>query len=113
MIRYLRAMLIFARHFPLCPRDCPEWDHDDAVAFALFLNSSAGRKLVQLIRYQEQSCNADAVLKKDRHEYASGFAAGFRGGMAWIVSLSEKRTPQSAPTEEDSEPEDSLEHLRP
>lgn len=113
MIRRLRAMWLFAQHFPLCPEQCPQWERDDAVALNHFLNSATGRKLVLTIRYQEQASNATAVLKHDRHEYASGWAAGFRGALAWFQSLSETRTPQPTQPEEPSEPDGDLEHLRP
>lgn len=85
---------MLARGFPLAPRQTPEWDRGDAAALRAFLAGPAGSKLMEIMRYQEQSVNASAVMRRDRFEYACGYAAGFRTAFAWIHSLSANVPPQ-------------------
>lgn len=114
MIRRFRAMWLFARGFPLCPEQCPDWTETDSAALQHFLNSETGRKLVLTIRYREQAMNVEAVTATANHEYRSGWAGGFRAFAAWLASLSETRNSgQNAHTEGSSEPDEYLENLRP
>lgn len=114
MIRRLRAMWLFAKGFPLCPQECPSWDEDDARNLNHFLGSETGKKLVLTIRYREQAMNVEAVTATVNHEYKSGWAGGFRAFAAWLVSISETRTPhQNAQSDGLSEPDEYIESLRP
>jgi hypothetical protein len=74
---------------PLCPEEMPDWTEKDHGALRNFLyNQDTGRKLVLLLRYQEQTINATTITLPDRCEYNCGWAAGFRAAVAILQSLS-------------------------
>lgn len=100
MSAFLRTFLIFLRFFGRPIRKV-DWTDADSAGLRAFLQGSVGKKLIGSFREMEAHQNASAVLTKDRHEYACGFAAGFRAALAWAISLSVISTPQAAELNDD------------
>ena len=93
-------MRVFCAEQPIPPRYAPEWAEIDNANLRGFLNTASGVKLRDLLRFTEAANNAGAVIRHDRHEYACGFAAGYRGCAAQIGILSELRPPQATENEQ-------------
>lgn len=96
MRHWLRAVFVFAASWPLPPRSAPEWEPEDIASLSRYLQTPTGRKLFELVRYQEASLNASAVLKTGTTDYACGFAAGNRACIATLWSLSADARPQES-----------------
>lgn len=112
LLQWFRALRIFAGHMPLCRQEQPQWSDHDSRTLSAWLHSPTGVKLIELIRYFEQTQNASAVQKGTR--IACGFACGWRAHAAWIISLSADSQPQSGDSQ-DSIPgaEELLDRLAP
>lgn len=108
MIRWFKAFLIFARMARWSPR--PEWEPTDAQALNHFLTSPTGIKLKMLMDHSAADANLRAT------QFASpvhcGWACGFRGLQAFILSLT-AAVGDPGTTEAQTQDADSLEHLRP
>lgn len=114
-LHWFRAFRIWASHMPLCPESAPVWTENDNAALGNFLrNSSTGRKLVLLIRHQEQTVNASVVIRTSGFEYNCGYGAGFRAAQAMLVSLSANVPPHPDDVNQNPEgAEDLVERLAP
>ncbi|MEW6303509.1 MAG: hypothetical protein AB1705_08570 [Verrucomicrobiota bacterium] len=114
LLAFMRAMWIYAAWMPIA-RGEPQWTPADTAALKHFLQTPAGAKLARMLAAKSAACNANAVLRADRHEYAAGYAAGFRafGGLieafAVDVSPKEDEAAQDGPMGE----ADLREHLSP
>jgi hypothetical protein len=101
MLRYLKALLIFARFQAWV--DDAGWGKEDAEKLANFLGSPTGYKLrVRLLNTQLQQ-QALAVTSTSRPEFGNGFCNGQKGLISTITALSD---PLQFPDEvsDDTEP---------
>jgi len=99
-LAWLKIFRAFSGNMRPPPRFAPEWEQSDAASLRAYLQTSTGAKLVDILRFNEAANNAGAVIRHDRHEYACGFAAGYRALAAQIGTLSEVRSPQETEQKE-------------
>ena len=84
MMRFLRALILFAKRTPVLP--CVAWEAEDARRLQAFLCTETGRKLsLQLVAHIAEA-NERAAMKAAQFE--CGWACGFRGLWAVFQSLS-------------------------
>lgn len=85
MMRYIKAMLAFARYQEWVEQ--PEWTKEDGVALTRFLGSNTGLKLKAsllngVLRQQNNACTSENNVDR-----SIGYANGFRGCASFIESL--------------------------
>lgn len=85
MMRFLKAMLSFARYQQWV--DEPEWTKDDSVALTRFLAGKTGTKLKAsllngVLRQQNSAC-----ISENNVDRAVGYANGYRGCVCFIETL--------------------------
>ncbi len=73
----------------------PTWTQADAEFFRAFLVTGTGRKVAELISFDESTQNRHAVTNPHgNHSYLAGFAAGFSARGASLMQLSANVRPQ-------------------
>lgn len=87
MLRYLKAMLIFARYQAWADR--VPWGKSDAGSLGAFLNTTAGQKLKLLLVNQTLSQQSSALSSTVRLEYEAGYCNGQKSLIATIESLAD------------------------
>lgn len=106
-MRYLRALLTFARFHPYVP--APGWTDEDAARFTVFLESDTGKRLKQSLLNASIRQNSAAVSQRNELPYACGYANGFLGAIAALQSYA-----ISSPIETvDPDSSSDLDHLNP
>lgn len=85
LVRFLRAVVIFARYQEWV--DAPDWTEGDAKALLQFLKTPAGHKLSLVLKNLVLRQQASALSKSRDLEYEAGFATGQKAAVAAIESL--------------------------
>lgn len=101
MRNWFKAFRVFL-HLPT-PLTTVKWTEAEANSWNALLKTQIGRKLLNEILMQEMRVNANAVMRPDKHEYACGFAAGFRAATGYMLALSKisaHGAPQDTVTDE-------------
>lgn len=97
--RWIRALALFASMVNW-RTEMHQWreDHDDR-NLRVFLGSETGKRLVEMMKFQEARMNADAVQAGASPQaiFRAGTAAGFRACVAWLLSLSAQIRPPQTP----------------
>lgn len=87
MLRYLKAMYIFARFQAWV--DGIDWTKDDATALNHFLGSPSGYKLRLALLNMQLRQQATAVTTTTRLEFEAGYCNGQKGAIAFITSMAD------------------------
>ena len=89
MLRFLKAMMIFARYQEWV--EPVQWDKDDQAALESFLRSTAGMKLSASLRNMLLRQQASSLTKTSGLEFEAGYCNGQRSVLAAIESLADPR----------------------
>lgn len=83
--------------FPVVDSDSPPaWCETDAAAWAAFLGTDPGQRLMRLANYQEQAANRAAVLQAGIDNSAAAVAKGFHEATKYFfhtLSVRDQRKP--------------------
>lgn len=82
-----------------------EWTNEDAAAVEHFFRSPAGARALQSLQRLEYDNYTAACNQRQpggTHDYAAGYAAGFRSCAAYLITLSAGRTASDQPADDSS-----------
>jgi hypothetical protein len=85
VIRYLRALLLFARH--QCYVADPSWEAEDSRRLAQFMSTVTGKRLAAKLLNQTLVQQASAIAPGGDLSYRCGYATGFKGACVSLQSL--------------------------
>lgn len=86
-IRYLKAMVLFARFQPWV--DQPEWKAEDAQALTHFLASPTGARFSRMLLNLVLRQQASALSSTKDLKFNAGYSTGQRAAVAAIESLAD------------------------
>lgn len=104
MLRFIKAMMIFARYQPWV--ESAGWDKEDAIALASYLQSKSGVRLRLALRNMALRQQVAALTKTSGLEWEAGYCNGQNSVLAAIESMADTK---QFPVEEvqDSDPQTS------
>lgn len=79
------------------------WNNEDAVALNQFLQSSTGKRLMDVMSINSFEQDRQATIRTSGHEWGCGVAAGFRLALA-VLSNYAQPSADAGETTKDSEP---------